>query len=408
MSINYLKPNTLKNKTVLLRVDVNVPIDGKTGKIADDFRISSIIKTIKVLQQGKNRIILCGHLGRPEGRDKKFTLRPVAEKLAELMGYKFLATHHPLPDYPINHVIFYTGNIEADAHTEQLKRFDPKDIIFLENIRFYKGEEENDPHLAKKLSELADVYVNDAFSVDHHAAASVSMIPKYLPAYAGPELEQEVKHLSVLLGKVPSPFVVMMGGIKISDKTETLEFLGKRADKILLGGGLATLFFLSKGFEVGISKVEKEALKTAFQLEKNYKGKIILPLDLVVANKDMDKDSIRVCVPYEVRKDEQILDVGPKTILAFSQELKEAKTIVWNGPLGHFEVKPFDTATMALARVIGGVGKRKAYTVVGGGETVDAVRLCHQSAHIDHVSTGGGAMLEFLAGKKLPGIEALK
>jgi len=408
MAIKYLKSTTLKHKTVLLRVDVNVPIDEKTGSVADDFRIEAIIPTIKMLQAGGNRVIIIGHLGRPEGRDQKFTLRPVAEKMAQLLKYKFLATHHPLPEYPINHVIFYTGNILADMHTEQLSKFEPKDIIFLENIRFYKGEETSDKHLAKKLADLADVYVNDAFSVDHHASASVSGIPEFLPSYAGPQLEKEIRYLSVLLGKVKSPFVLMMGGIKISDKMATLENLGNKADKILLGGGLANLLLYSKGYEIGISKIEKDAQKIAFHLDKNYKRKLVLPIDVVVADKYMDKDSIRVCPPYEIKKTEQILDIGPRSILLYANELKQAKTIVWNGPLGHFEVKPFHTATMALARVIGGLGARKAFAVVGGGETVDAVRECHQFAHMDHVSTGGGAMLDFLAGKKLPGIEALK
>lgn len=408
MAIKYLKSSTLKNKTVLLRVDVNVPLDEKTGKVGDDFRIRAILPTIKMLQEGGNRIIIVGHLGRPQGRDPKLSLKPVAELMANLLGYKFLTTHHPLPDYPINHLIFYTGNIEADTHTAQLKKIDAKDIIFLENIRFYKGEEENDQHLAKKLAALADVYVNDAFSVDHHASVSVSEMPKYLPSYAGPQLEQEIKYLSVLLGKVKSPFVVMMGGIKISDKIGALENLGKMADKILLGGGLASLLFLSKGFEVGLSKVEDDARKLAFQLSQNFKDRLMLPADVVVADKDMSKDSIRVSLPFEVQKNEQILDIGPKTIYDYAQVLKTAQTIVWNGPLGHFEVEPFHTGTMALARIIGSVGKRKAFAVVGGGETVDAVRQCHQFEHIDHVSTGGGAMLDFLAGKKLPGIEALK
>lgn len=408
MSIKYLKPSTIKNKTVLLRVDVNVPINKETGKIGDSFRIEQVIPTVKLLQEGGNRIIICGHLGRPEGRDPKLSLKPAAEKFAELLGYKFLETHKPLPSYPIHHVIFYTGNIEADAHTEQLKTTSPQDIIFLENLRFYKGEEENDTHLAKKLAELADVYVNDAFGVDHRKAASVSAITKFLPSYCGLLLEKEIKNLDLLLKSKKKPFVLMMGGIKISDKVETIKNLGERADKILLAGGIANLFFLQKGYEIGNSKVEAEALKTAWTLEKNFKGKIILPLDVVVANIKMERDSIRCCSPHEVKKNEIILDHGPKTMMAFAKELKTAKVILWNGPLGLFEKKPFDMCTFALSRIIGSVGKRKAFAVVGGGETVNAVRQSHQFEHMDHVSTGGGAMLEYLAGKKLPGIEALK
>jgi len=200
----------------------------------------------------------------------------------------------------------------------------------------------------------------------------------------------------------------MTGGIKLSEKVGALENLGQRADKILVGGGVSNLLFKAKGMEVGLSKLEESEMKTAWRIEKNFKNKLLLPVDVVVCNEKMEPSSIRVCSPHEVSKREQILDAGPKTILAYAKEIKQAKTIVWSGPLGLFEKKPFDTATMALAHLIGGRGKGIAYTVAGGGDTVDAIRQAHQMQHIDHVSTGGGAMLEYLAGKKLPGIEALK
>ncbi len=407
MSIKYLKPNTIKNKTVLLRVDVNVPIEN--CKVADGFRIEQIVPTIKLLQKGGNKIILCGHLGRPKGKkSNQLSLKPVAEKLADMFGMKFIHTDHKVPDYHIPHLIFYTGDIAQDKHQKQIKNIPAKDLVILENLRFYKGEEENSAQFAKKLAGLADVFVNDAFGVSHREAASISAITKYLPSFAGLLLEKEIKSLEIVLKHSKQPFVLMMGGIKISDKVKTIENLGKKADKILLAGGIANLFFLSKGYEIGGSKVEAEAKKTAWHLEKNFKDKIILPVDVVVADKNMGKNTIRVTTPHEIRKDETIYDIGPKTILKFANELKVAKTIVWNGPLGLFEVRPFNTATMALARVVGGVSTRKAFGVVGGGETVDAVRLAGQFEHIDHVSTGGGAMLEFLAGEKLPGIEALK
>lgn len=409
MAIKYLRTSKIQNKAVLLRVDVNVPLDKKTGQAADTFRMEQVIPTIKFLQEGGNSVIVCGHLGRPGGKqDAKYTLRPVAQKLAELLGYKFLETNHKLPDYGINHLIFYTGNIAEDRHQNQLGKIPAKDVVLLENLRFYKGEEENDPVFSKKLSGLAEVYVNDAFGVDHRKAASVVGVTKHLPSFAGLLLEREIKSLDKVLKAPKKPFVAMMGGIKISDKVQTIENLGKRADKILLAGGLANLFFLSKGYEMGLSKVEKEAEKIAWQLEKNFKGKIVLPVDLVVADEKMDKGAIRVVEPHLVGKKEAVYDIGPKTILKYANELKSAKTIIWNGPLGLFEVKPFHTATMALARIVGGVATRKAFAVVGGGETVDAVRQAHQFQHIDHVSTGGGAMLEYLAGEKLPGLEALK
>ncbi len=407
--MKYLRTSNLKNKTVLLRVDVNVPIDEKTHGVADCFRIDQIVPTIKLLMENGNKVILCGHLGRPEGKkDEKFTLKPVAEFLANRLFLKFAETKDKVAKYEVPHLVFFTGNIAEEKVQKQIEKVEAKNLVFLENLRFYKGEEENDPVFAKKLSALADVYVNDAFGVDHRAAASTVGVTKYLDSYCGLLLEQEIKSLDTVLHKSQKPFVLMMGGIKISDKVETIQNLAKKADKILLGGGISNLFFLSKGYEIGLSKVEKTAEKTAWHLEKNYKDKIFLPLDVVVADEKMDKYSIRVCAPHEIGKKEMVLDIGPKTILAFAQQLKAAKTIVWNGPLGHFEIKPFDTGTMSLARVVGGVSTRSAYGLVGGGETVDAVRLSHQFEHIDHVSTGGGAMLEYLAGKELPGIEALK
>ncbi len=409
MAIKYLSKSNIKNKTVLLRVDVNVPLDKKTGKVGDAFRIEQVIPTIEYLRGNGNKVIVCGHLGRPEGkRDKKYSLKPVAELLSHLLNLKFVESGSKVPSYPTPHLVFYTGNIVEEKNRKQLETLESKDVVLLENLRFYEGEEENDLTFAKKLSALAEVYVNDAFGVDHRKASSISAITKYLPSYCGLLLEKEIKFLDSVLHKHKNPFVLMVGGIKISDKVETIKNLGEKATKILLGGGIANLLFLSKGYEIGLSKVEKEAVKTAWILEKNFKQKIVLPLDVVVSNEKMERHSIRCCAPYEVGKKEIILDAGPKTIMTYAKELKIAKTIVWNGPLGLFEVKPFDMATMSLSRIVGAVASRKAFVVAGGGETVNAIRLSHQFSHIDHVSTGGGAMLEYLAGKKLPGIEALK
>jgi len=409
MAIKYLKPGSIKNKTVLVRVDVNVPIDKETKKVSDSFRIEQIIPTIKLLQADGNTVIVCGHLGRPKGKkDPAFSLKPVAQVMAELLGFKFVETDHKLPDYEVNHLIFYTGDITEDKHQEQLSMAPRKDVVLLENIRFYPGEEANDPMFAKKLSGFADVYVNDSFGVDHHPSVSVSEIPKLLPSYGGLLLEKELKALDVILKHHKSPFVVMAGGIKLSEKVGALENLGHKADTILVGGGVANLMFKAKGLEVGHSKIEEAEMNTAWKIEKNFKDKLTLPLDVVAVNEKMEKSSIRACAPYEIKANEIILDAGPKTILAYSKIIKGAKTIVWSGPLGLFEKKPFDTATMALARLIGGRGKGKAFVVAGGGDTVDAIRQSHQFDNFDHVSTGGGAMLEYLAGKALPGIEALK
>lgn len=407
MPIKYLKFYPIKNKTVLLRPDLNCPMED--GKIMGDFRIQESLPTIELLLKGHNKLIICGHLGRPKGQWKQeFSFRPVAKALADYLSLKFVETDYKVPDYGIPHLIFYTGNLLEEKHRLQIQSIGAKDIVLLENLRFYKQEEENDPLFAKYLGGLADLYVNDAFGVDHHAAASVSGVVKYLPSYAGLLLEKEIKSLDALLKHYKHPFVLMTGGIKLSEKVGALENLGEKADIILVGGGVANLMLKAKGYEVGLSKIEESELKTAWQIEKNYKDKILLPIDVVVVNEKMDKSSIRVCSPHEIGKKEQILDAGPKTILAFSKEIKKAKTIVWSGPLGLFEKKPFDMATMSLARLIGGRGKGKAFVVAGGGDTVDVIRQAHQFAHYDHVSTGGGAMLEYLAGKKLPGIEALK
>ncbi len=409
MGIKYLRTSKIQNKTVLVRGSVDAPVDEKTGKISDDFRLQSLLPTIKHLSANGNKVIICGKRGRAKGKVvESLSLKPAAKHLANLLGLKFVETDFKIPDYGIPHLIFYSGDFREEKHQEQLSTSADKDIFFLENLEFYPEELENNAMFGKKLAGFADVYVDDDFSKCHHPVSSNVAVTKYLPCYAGLLLEQEIKALDAILKSVKHPFIVMTGGIKLSEKVGALENLGKKADKILVGGGVANLMFLAKGYEVGKSKIEEGELKTAWAILKNYKDKLLLPLDVVVTDEKMDKGSIRVCAPHEVGKNEVILDAGPKTILTYSKEIKLAKSILWSGPLGLFETKPFDTATMALARLIGGRGKGMAFAVAGGGDTVDAIRQAHQFEHFDHVSTGGGAMLEYLAGKKLPGIEALK
>lgn len=408
MAIKYLRASNIKNKTVFLRVDINEPI-GDTGKVADDFRIQSVIPTIEFLRERGCKVIICAHLGRPEGRHiQKLSLAPVAEHLANLLELKFVEAKDQVPVHTTPRLVFFTGDIRKDGVRKAIQQSGPDNVIVLENIRFYPEEEANDLFFAKKLANIADIYVNEAFSVDHHKAASLVGITKYLGSYAGLVLEREIKSLDTILLRPKRPFVVLMAGIKISDKAQVLENFAKKADILLLGGGLANLFFASRGYEVGLSKVERQGEKLAWEMDKNFKDKLLLPLDVVVANGQMDKGTIRVCASHEVRKNELILDIGPKTIHTYAQKLKSAKTIAWNGPLGLFEHRPFHHGTTALARIVGSVGTRKCFTVVGGGETVDAVRQAHQATYIDHLSTGGGAMLEYLAGNKLPGIEVLE
>jgi phosphoglycerate kinase len=408
MAIQYLKTAKLKGKRIFLRVDVNEQVDSR-GRIVDDFRIRAILPTIQFLLRQQCSVVIAGHLGRPEKPwDKKMSLEPMARHLADLLNYKYVATDGEAPDYPVKHVVFFKNDIRNKPTRDAIKKVPVKDIIFLENLRFYPGEEANNDAFAKLLAGLAKVYVNDAFSVDHRKAASLVAITKYLPSYAGLLIEQEIKNLDYVLSKAKSPFVLLMGGIKISDKAKTLEHLGRKADTILLGGGLANVLLQAQGIEIGKSKVEDGAKRIAWQLARNFKHKLVLPKDAVVTNAAFAKSSIRVCDIHSIKPSEVILDVGPKTILEFAKHLKAAKTIVWNGPLGKYETKPFHTGTLSLARVIGGVSQKKCFSVVGGGETVDAMRSAYQETFVDHLSTGGGAMLEYLAGDKLPGIEALK
>lgn len=412
MSIKNLADNlkNLKNKRVLLRLDLNEQITPQ-GKLLDNFRIQSVLPTIKLLHKAGAKIIVVSHLGRPDGEwQKAFSLKPIAACLAEFLEYKFVEADDHLPTYPIPHVILFTKDITESKTAKLLESQSPQDIVVLENVRFYAGEDKDSAQFAKQLASLADCYVNDAFSVSHRSASSIVGITKLLPACAGPLLEKEIKALDYLLSDKPKkPLVLLMGGIKIADKAQTLRNLGKRAEKILLGGGLANLFLAAQGYEVGINDFDKTSLALAKELLLNFKSKIVLPTDVVVrSSKSGSGQKALLRKLTDIKKSDQIFDIGPESILSFSNILRTAGTVCWNGPMGYFEVKPFRTGTMALAKVIGGLGKRKAYVLAGGGETVASIRLAGQLDHFDHVSTGGGAMLEYLAGQKLPGIEALK
>lgn len=408
MAIKYIRTAKIKNKTVIVRVGVDVPLTAD-GKVADDFRLHALLPTIHLLRAQNCKILLCGHIGRPDGKTlPEFSLRPVAEHLAKLLKLAYGESDHGSRYKDAASLLFFPGDIRKESERIRVRAASSHAIVFLENLRFYPEEQAGSTFFAKQLASLADVYVDEAFSVAHRKDASIVAIAKYLPSYAGLQLEQEITNLDRVLKRPKAPFVVMMGGAKISDKIKTLTNLGKKADTLLVGGGLANLFFAARGYEIGKSKAEHESVKLAWQTDKNFKGKIVLPVDVVVANSALDKSSIRTCAPHEVKKNELILDSGPKTILAFAKVLKEAKTVVWNGPLGFFEHKPFHHSTMALGRIVGAVGKGRAYAVVGGGETVDAIRQAGQAEYVDHLSTGGGAMLEYLAGTKLPGITALE
>lgn len=403
MAYRYIKPQDVQGKTVLLRVDLNEPLD-EHGLLADDFRIQAVLPTIRMLMAHDAKVIIMAHLGRPsaEGDRARLTLKPAAEKLSGLMDLP--STDCQDSGSQGGRIAFCNRDLNDDSSIAHIKSAAQLGPVVLENIRFYEGEEANSDDFAKRLASLADVYVNDAFAVCHRSDASVVAITKHLPSFAGLVIEKEVKNLNILLSKTEHPFVLIMGGIKIADKAKTLENLGKKADFILIGGGIANLLFAAEGFEVGKSQVDREDIPLALQIINNFKTKIVLPTDVVVDA--LGKAEVRPI--YEVKPSETIMDIGPKSLLTFAGIIKKSKMACWNGPLGYFENKSFRAGTMGLAQMLGGVGKRKSFVVAGGGETVSAIRMAHQEEHIDHLSTGGGAMLEYLAGNSLPGLEALK
>ncbi|MHB8871256.1 MAG: phosphoglycerate kinase, partial [Candidatus Doudnabacteria bacterium] len=337
---------------------------------------------------------------------QEYTLKPIAEYIAKVLSKNFVSTKEYSDQY-FNEVVFFEGDITKEGALDVVKKLSQKNIIILENIRFYKQEEEASPVFAKQISSLGEIFVNDAFAMVHRNDASVSLVPKYLPSFAGLNVEKELNALNKLLTLKANPFTVIIGGAKISDKVGAIKNLGKSAEHVLVGGGPANLFFLAQGFEIGESLCEKQELDVAKDLMRNYKQKLVLPVDVVVA-KAKDHAQVRVCKPDQVLKDEAILDIGPQTTLLFSKIVKESKKMVWNGPMGLFEEKQFSHGTMSLALIFAARCKGYAYGVVGGGDTLDALNKAKVLDQIDFVSTAGGATLDFLAGENLPGLKALE
>ncbi len=384
MELRSINKVALKNKRVLLRLDLNVPIqNGKVPKDGQE-RILRSLQTIKFLLAKKASIIIVAHLGRPDGKVvEKYSLKPVALALQKVLGKK---------------IIFWSGYFVD--HIEESKSLKPGQIILLENIRFYPEEQKGDKVFAKKLSQLADLYVNDAFGNIHRADASMQAITYHLPSYAGFLLQDEIKNLSSILAS-RSGLAVILGGAKISSKIGLLKKFDKIADHILIGGAMASTFLASLGHEVGNSVIDKDYVLKA---KKLVSKKMLLPLDLVVASSLEAKVSQNVAVD-KVSKNAYILDLGPQTIKCYLQTLQKAKLIVWNGPLGYFENKLFIKGSKDLMTA---VLKTKAKTIIGGGETVELLKKLHLEKKATFVSTGGGAMLEFLEGKKLPALERLR
>lgn len=384
----------LKGKRVLLRVDFNVPVDFK-GKISDDTRIRETIPTISYLLKKKARVIVISHMGRPDGKVAAgLRMNAMARKLAALLKK------------PVKKLDDCIGPDVESA----INKMKDGSVIMLENIRFHPGEEKNDPAFAKKLAKLGDIFVNDAFAVSHRAHASTSGIAKYIPAYAGLLVESEIKHLTPLLKKAKKPFALLVGGAKVDTKLGLLKnYIGK-ADYILVGGALANTFLAAQGFDVAASKYEKDMLGVAqeiLMLAEKKKTQFILPQDAIVADEMTARASILDLPLEDIEGSMKILDIGTKTRRHYLLILKKARTILWNGPMGLYEMPPFAGGTRYLAQAIGALGI-KTKTYLGGGDTIDAIaRSKVPVKKFTFVSTGGGAMLEFLEGKKLPGISVL-
>jgi len=389
-SIRTIK--NLQNKRVLLRVDFNVPlIKGKLDKEGDQ-RLRAVLPTIKYLLGRGAIVILISHLGRPDGKwDKKSSLNPVARHLEKLLKKS---------------VLFFGDKIGSSALAKKVKGLKTGELAILENIRFYPGEEKDDKKFAKNLASLGQIYVNDAFAVSHRAHASVAAVTKFLPSYAGPLLEAEIENLGKLLQKPKRPFVVLLGGAKISTKIGVIKNLLKIADKILIGGALANNFLAARDAELGASFYEKDYIGEARNLLTN--PKIMLPVDFLTSESVKKAVNVRrEHFPVALHRKETIVDMGPHTIGEFAEVLKQAKTIVWNGPLGITEVPEFSHGSVALARLIAARSSGKVFGVVGGGDTIPVLERTGHAAFVDWISTGGGAMLEFLEGKILPGVAPL-
>jgi phosphoglycerate kinase len=379
-------------KRVLVRVDFNVPIDAGTGAITDDSRIRAALPTIKYLIERQARVILMSHLGRPKGKvSKEFSLAPVAERLSKILDKK----------------VTFTADCIGPEVEKAVAAMQAGDVLLLENLRFHPEEEAGGDNFAKALARLGDIYVNDAFGTSHRAHASIVGITKYLPAVAGLLLEKEINTLGGLLENPEHPFVSLFGGAKVSDKVGMLRNIMSKVDCVLIGGGMAATFLKAKSYEVGTSAVEVESLDTAFALIKQAEKsgvRLILPVDVMVAAAINSSAAGKVVPIDAIPPDEKIVDIGPKTVEAFGKELGKSRTVFWNGPVGIAEIPQFASGTDKLARLLPTL---KAKTIVGGGSTAEFIDTLGLSDKITFVSTGGGASLEFLGGKPLPGVVSL-
>ena len=391
-TIRDLTPDEMRGRRALVRVDFNVPVDGDR-RVSDDTRIRAAIPTIDFLARGGASIVLLSHLGRPKGKpDAKYTLGPVARRLSEL----------------VDHPVEFLESTDTDEAVQESTRLEPGSILLLENTRFLGGEETNDERLARSLARLGDFYVNDAFGSAHRAHASTEGVARHLkPAVAGLLMEKELQYLGGALADPKRPFVAILGGAKISGKIDVIESLLPKVDRMIIGGAMACTFFRAMGRETGKSLVEPDRIDMARALLERGGDKILLPEDALVAPSIEDADSAHAAPTNALPAGEAMLDIGPESAKRFAREAAGASTVLWNGPMGVFETPPFDRGTLAVARALAEATKGGATTIVGGGDSAAAISQAGLDDDVSHVSTGGGASLEFLEGKELPGVAIL-
>ena len=391
--MKYIDQIEMKGKRVFLRVDFNVPMD-KAGNVTSDKRIRASIPTINYALEKGAKLIIASHLGRPKGkRVDEMSLKPVAKLLSELLKKP----------------VTFCDDCVGENIEQAVSKMKEGDIILLENLRFNPGEDKNDAQFAKQLAALCDVYIDDAFAVSHRAAASNSAITEFVPiCAAGFLLKNEIEYFNKAMVNPARPLAAIIGGAKVSDKIGLLENLIEKVDKIIIGGGMAFTFLRAAGYETGKSLCEEDMLNTARRIVEKAKQKnmqFLLPVDAVIAQSATAEAEAKVCSVKEIPKDWMGLDIGPATISLFSKALQGVKTIIWNGPMGMFELAPFSKGTFELAVVVANSG---ALSIIGGGDTDTAIHKAGQSAKMSYISTGGGAFLELLEGKTLPGITALE
>ncbi|TQF17412.1 phosphoglycerate kinase [Myxococcus llanfairpwllgwyngyllgogerychwyrndrobwllllantysiliogogogochensis] len=392
--IRYIDELQLTGKRTFIRVDFNVPLEGR--RVTDDTRIREALPTIRRALELGGKVMLASHLGRPKGPDPKLSLEPVAARLAELLGPK--------------HEVILTDDCIGDGVKKQVKELKEGQVVVLENLRFHKEEEANDETFARELAALADVYINDAFGTAHRAHASTAgMVPFVKEKAAGLLMKKEIEYLGRVLKNPEKPFVAILGGSKVSDKIKVIENLLPKVDALLIGGAMAYTFLKAQGVEVGKSRVEEDKLSLATRIldaAQRLKTPIVLPVDHIVGTELTDK-SLALETPDNVVPTGMMgLDIGPKTRAIFTQHIRDARTVIWNGPMGLFEVAKFAEGTRSVATAM--ANNKQAVTVIGGGDSAAAVEQMGVADQLSHVSTGGGASLEFLEGRELPGIKALE